>query len=61
MPEHEPDPADTLKYVHDMLEQLRDLSAASGGPFLFYLLDMAKTEAGERLRATRGRVDSGEK
>lgn len=57
MAEHGHDPADNLKYVSDMLEQLKVLAAASGGPFLCYLLDMAKTEANERLRAVRGRQD----
>ncbi|KQT60434.1 MULTISPECIES: hypothetical protein [unclassified Aureimonas] len=61
MPENGKDPRDNLKYVSDMLEQLKVLSAGSGGPFLTYLLDMAKTEASERLRAAQDRSPSGQK
>lgn len=60
MPETRPDPRDNLKYVCDMIDQLRVIAAQSGGPFLAYLLDMAKAEANERLRDPRYRPGSGQ-
>jgi hypothetical protein len=39
-----------LRYVRDMLEQLAVVAGAEGGPFLVYLIDLAREEAAEKLR-----------
>ncbi|WP_156386673.1 hypothetical protein [Aureimonas sp. Leaf454] len=41
--------ADNLHYVCELLEQLKVLAGADGGPFLRYLIDMALKEASDRL------------
>ena len=38
-----------LRYVSDMLLQLKVVSGREGGPFLAYLLELARAEAIERL------------
>lgn len=58
MSEQDHSPGDSLKYVCDMIEQLKVVAGGSGGPFLIYLLDMASAEANERLRAMTARSTS---
>ena len=47
-PQHRP-PGGNLRYVSDMLSQLKVVSGREGGPFLAYLLELARAEAIERL------------
>ncbi len=44
------DGVDNLQYVYDMLEQLEIVASGSGGPFLVYLIDLARHEASEKLQ-----------
>ncbi|BDA84479.1 hypothetical protein Sa4125_20210 [Aureimonas sp. SA4125] len=39
-----------LRYVKDMLEQLKVVAQGGGSPFLVYLIDLARHEAAEKLR-----------
>ncbi|HEX2020155.1 MAG TPA: hypothetical protein VGO17_14565 [Aurantimonas sp.] len=49
-----PDSRANLRYVRDMLEQLRAVSGAPEGSVLSYLMEMARLEA-DRQIAARGK------
>lgn len=50
MSETTSDGSHNLRYVRDMLEQLTVVAGGEGGPFLVYLIDLARHEAAEKLR-----------
>ena len=43
---------DNLQYVFDMLGQLSRVATADGGPFLIYLIELARHEAEAKLGAS---------
>ena len=50
MPETKSAPNSNLHYVSEMLLQLKVVAGEAGGPFLAYLLEMARAEAIGRLQ-----------
>lgn len=52
IPETERVPKARLRYVSDMLLQLKVVAGEEGGPFLAYLLEMDRSEAIGRLQGT---------
>ncbi|MBO0902724.1 hypothetical protein [Jiella sonneratiae] len=51
MTENQAETRDNLKYVSDMLEQLKRVAGVERGDLLHYFLDMARLEAENRLSA----------
>lgn len=49
---------DTLRHTQEMLRELRRMSAADRDPFLTYLLDMAYSEASDRIRSFHAQGNS---
>ena len=50
------DGSHNLRYVRDMLEQLIVVASGEGGPFLVYLIELARHEAADKLRRMEGQL-----
>lgn len=53
--------AETLEYIHSMLEQLRNMAEAEDCDMLGYLIEMAYLEANDILRGERPSRIAGKK